>query len=521
MRCYELMFCLLLLALLGVGSGSRGADCNGNGVDDLQDLKPREFGFVTTPTIPMPGLSRSCSRLIPADLDGDLDLDLIGARCAIRFNSPEAESSILINQGTGAFAPGGGFGYPGDVVAADFDLDGGADLASARYGILTLYHSQDGQLEQEGTEYSGDFAPLLEASDLNGDSYVDLITMTRTSGEPFSLSVLLNQGNGAFEPGGGLVDTALVWLPRFLAAADIDGDQDPDLLVSHVERDLTGLYVVDVLLFFNNGEGTFERKGEFNAGPCAVSVAAADLDEDGTVDLAFASSSFDGQVLLHLNTGEGTFKTPVIFPTRSSPSAIAAADLDRDGHFDLAVALGKSCGSIVPGGDLVTVLLGHGDGTFGAPLDYIVGSSSASLAAADLDRDGFPDLAVGNDGGVTVLLNQAVAPWSFDLDRNGIPDECDTRFNRGDPSSSGTIDTSDGLAIFASLFLGDPPVLSCKESADSNDDGALDLSDGIYLFNHLFLGGPPPAAPGPPPAPCGVDPDPPGSLGCMAYLSCE
>ncbi len=99
-----------------------------------------------------------------------------------------------------------------------------------------------------------------------------------------------------------------------------------------------------------------------------------------------------------------------------------------------------------------------------------------------------------------------------------------TYFHRGDPDSSGTTDISDGIAIFGFLFLGDPPTISCRESADANNDGTIDISDGIYILSWLFIGGPEPASPGPTGMPCGLDPDPPGSpgdLGCEAYSACH
>ena len=122
-----------------------------------------------------------------------------------------------------------------------------------------------------------------------------------------------------------------------------------------------------------------------------------------------------------------------------------------------------------------------------------------------------------------VLINQTTPPISDDLNLNGIPDECENPFHRGDPNSSGMTDISDGIAIFGYLFLGNPATLPCLESADANNDGTIDISDGIYLLNWLFVGGPEPATPGPTGAPCGFDPDPtgfPGDLGCESYDHC-
>jgi hypothetical protein len=78
------------------------------------------------------------------------------------------------------------------------------------------------------------------------------------------------------------------------------------------------------------------------------------------------------------------------------------------------------------------------------------------------------------------------------------------------------IDISDGIVIFAYLFLGkDQPV--CFKAADVNDDGRVDLSDGISLLSFLFLGSAPPE---PPFAECGDDLTP-DNLTCDVLPSCN
>jgi hypothetical protein len=84
----------------------------------------------------------------------------------------------------------------------------------------------------------------------------------------------------------------------------------------------------------------------------------------------------------------------------NSPISVAVADLNGDGKPDLATANWFS--------DDVSVLLNQGNGTFAAAVNYGADSYPISVAAADLNGDGKPDLAVANRNSdhVSVLLNQ-------------------------------------------------------------------------------------------------------------------
>ena len=86
------------------------------------------------------------------------------------------------------------------------------------------------------------------------------------------------------------------------------------------------------------------------------------------------------------------------FDEGTSPLSVAVADLNADGIPDLVTANGAS--------DDVSVLLGSGDGTFQAQQTFPVGTNPQSVAAADLNADGVPDLVTANAGSndVSVLL---------------------------------------------------------------------------------------------------------------------
>ena len=78
---------------------------------------------------------------------------------------------------------------------------------------------------------------------------------------------------------------------------------------------------------------------------------------------------------------------------------MTAGDWNGDGKADLAVANADS--------NNVSILLGKGDGTFLAAVNYAAGKGPTSVTAGDWNGDGKLDLAVANynSNNVSILLN--------------------------------------------------------------------------------------------------------------------
>jgi hypothetical protein len=134
-------------------------------------------------------------------------------------------------------------------------------------------------------------------------------------------------------------------------------------------------------------------------------VALGDFNGDGIPDLAVANfgdrgnNGQGGGVSILLGKGDGTFDAAVNYTAGLAPGAVTAADVNGDGILDLAVTNLNS--------NDVSVLMGKGNGTFGAAVNYPVGPFPAGPAGPvvrDFNGDGVPDLAVVFAGGVRVLL---------------------------------------------------------------------------------------------------------------------
>src|SRR4051794_16060167 len=169
--------------------------------------------------------------------------------------------------------------------------------------------------------------------------------------------------------------------------------------------------------------GGFVANRPIPVGGSPYSTVAADINHDGIPDLLTADGStttIDSSGVYHqtaqgivvmLGKGDGTFGAPVHFATINSASFIRVADVNGDGHPD-AIPADFDPTLLTPGGT-IEVMLGNGDGTFRAPVSYSVpGSWVTAVYPADVNGDGRIDLIAattamsGSNGqGTAVFLN--------------------------------------------------------------------------------------------------------------------
>jgi len=304
------------------------------------------------------GTGPACVAL--GDLNGDGYVDLVvglyeamgvGVRLGLGGGSfgPETVYSL----GTGVL----------DIELGDMDGDGPLDVVVA--GAVKVIHGQgDGSLGAvHDTSISGRSVTI---ADLNGDSRRDLVVANDGTN---AVTVLLGTGGGAFAAP---VDYAPGDGPDEATVGDMNGDGHPDLLAVG--------YGVSIFLGAGNGTfGTATRYGSFTV----QTVVTADLNGDGKLDVAVGP--LESGTVVFLGNGNGSLAPANALFTGGDP--VAAGDFNADGKQDI---VGLS------GSNLLGILRGNGDGTFGTARTFGTPSATGAPAIADLNGDGNADVvAVG------------------------------------------------------------------------------------------------------------------------------
>jgi hypothetical protein len=219
------------------------------------------------------------------------------------------------------------------------------------------------------------------------------------------------------------------------------------------------------------------------------------LNGDGKPDLVVSgSASFYGppgdSVTVLLGNGDGTFQAGVDYDTGSSANTPELVDFNGDGKLDLVVRhywFGNS----------VSVLLGNGDGTFQAHVEYLTGNSHAGLAVADLNGDGKADLAVTNydDNSVSVLLGNGNGSFQTPVDYATGKNPSSVAVGDFNGDGKPDLEVMNGETVSVLLGNGDGTFQERVDSAgsgvfsgDLNGDGKADLVGAGYDSVHVLLG---------------------------------
>ncbi|MBN2194827.1 MAG: VCBS repeat-containing protein [Polyangiaceae bacterium] len=430
------------------------------------------------------------SSVLVVDVDGDEELDLVVTDTAankLRIHyTAGTQSNVFLDTGDG----------PTGSTSGDFDGNGWLDFAvlNAVAGSVTvLLHGEGPFVFDAGVDYpTPAFPQALVAGDVNGDDQPDLVLASLgDDAKASAVSVFIGEPDGTFDT---RVDYPTYGGTRSVALADLDRDGRLDVVHGNYETSSLGF-------LFSAPGGTLVSGGELAMDSPPVFVAVGDLNHDDWPDVVTAnehSTVAESSVSVFVAAGSGAMAYRQDLLEVNNAAAVALGDLTDDGHVDLAVAN--------RGWQAISVLVGAGDGAFSRLEDYATEEGPVSVAIAELDEDGAPDLAIAHYtsqsvgvhlGGADDALAQsavyAAAGAVRDLaaaDLNG-DGQLDLAIASQSPQAVGVL-LGSGAGTFAPVVsypvVSSPYIFSGPTAivaGDLDGNGALDLVTANYVTENI------------------------------------
>ena len=264
---------------------------NGNDVGNRLLANDGNGSFTDVSVESMPLLVGSSTGVVAADLDDDGDLDIVISNGLSPGGEPGTNRVMLNNDGllidaTEEVLPAAGFAAAG-IAAGDIDDDGDQDLLFVGQQVGPRLYANDGQavfklaapdaLAASAQQATGMVAAAV--GDLNGDSRPDIYLAG-----PGSDLILLNDGAGRFMDVTDLLLQPEAGAGGGVTLADLDLDGNLDVLV------VSG--TAPLALYRNDGTGRlFDYSAKIpgnEPGLGSFAVAAGDVDGDGDDDLVIS-----------------------------------------------------------------------------------------------------------------------------------------------------------------------------------------------------------------------------------------
>jgi len=359
------------------------------------------------------------------------------------------------------------------------------------YGSLTGRHF--GTISYSGINFTGAFQSS------KGFEYGEKVTVILTTAiesfvgtplaEPFiwTFTVLSSEGPAAFSsfstyPVGSSTQS--------IEAADLDDDGDIDLVAASIN-------ILTIYVMLNDGYGRFRPAGTYMTGFRPMGIELADIDQDDDVDI-IAAVNDDAEIVTFLNNGGASFTQSGNCPAGLGAASLCAVDFDGDGDLDVATGDYEA--------DSISILINDGAGNYTLAYQKAAGDQPSDIIACDLDGDNDLDLAVSNRSWrtartISLYFNDGNGLFGDQViyDAYGYP----SGIACGDLDTDGDLDLvvcegnySDGILVYMNDGGGnfDPYVAYLVDQtphdlsiSDFDGDGHLDVASANYYYANVSI----------------------------------